>query len=328
TVASSWTGPQVRVARPAGALRLAGWLSTDAAAALVGSRDSLDLLMAASARRGFRAVPLGGGANALVESRIVRSETFNVLGRLPGRGPLASEAVIIGGHYDHFGIGRPVDGDSIYNGAVDNASGTAAVLAIAEAIVDSRARPARSIVFMGFGAEESGLLGSTAYAARPTIPLRRIAALINVDGVNLAGRTRDVSALGTDHSTLGATFTRAAAAEGLVVSTSEEALLKGYFFRSDHFPFVRAGIPALSLQGSTDYIGKPAEFAKAQEAEYNEKRYHQPSDEVLPTFRYDGAEQVMRVVIRVALAVANAPTQPTWARTSEFREAGVRRLAR
>jgi Zn-dependent M28 family amino/carboxypeptidase len=327
TVASSWTGPQVRVARPAGALKLAGWLSSEAAAALVGSRDSLDRLMAAAARRGFRAVALGGTADAAVESRIVRSETFNVLGRLPGRGPLSSEAVIIGGHYDHFGIGRPVDGDSIYNGAVDNASGTAAVLAIAEAIVDSRARPARSIVFMGFGAEESGLLGSTAYAARPTIPLRRIAALINVDGVNLAGRTRDVSALGTEHSTLGTTFTRAAAAEGLVVSISEEALLKGYFFRSDHFPFVRAGIPALSLQGSTDYIGKPADFARKQEEEYNATRYHQPSDELLPSFRYDGAEQVMRVVIRVALAAANAPTQPTWARTSEFREAGARRLA-
>ena len=326
TVASSWTGPQVRVARTAGPLKVAGWLSREAAGSLTGGGAALDRLMEESARKGFRPRPLDATAEARVESTVRQSETVNVLGRLPGRGPLAGEAVIIGGHYDHLGVGAPVDGDSIYNGAVDNASGTAAVLAIAEAFVKSQVRPARSLVFMGFGAEESGLLGSTAFAARPSIPLRRIAAVINVDEVNLNGRTRDVSALGVDQSSLGISFTRAAAAEGLKVSTSDQALLKGFFFRSDHFPFVRAGVPALYLQWGKDFVGQPPEFATRKETEYNDKRYHQAADNVLPEFRYDGAEQVMKVIVRTALAVANAPGQPTWNRNSEFREAGEARL--
>lgn len=328
TVASSWTGPQVRVARPAGPLKVAGWLSTDAAASLMGGRDSLDRLMAGAGRKEFRAVSLGGRAEARVESRVVHSETYNIIGRLPGRGPRASEAVIIGGHYDHLGIGTPVDRDSIHNGAADNASGTGAVLAMAEALVSSGVRPARSIVFMAFGAEESGLLGSTAFAARPSIPLRNVAAVLNVDGVNLSGRTRDIAALGLDQSSLGRDFERAAAAEKLTVSTNEDALLKGYFFRSDHFPLVRAGVPALSLQGGNDFVGQPADFGRKQEEEYNAKRYHQPSDEILPSFRYDGAEQAMRVILRVALAAAEAPAQPTWNAGSEFREAGARRIGR
>ena len=326
TVASSWTGAQVRVARQAGPLKVAGWLSRETAGSLTGGAAALDRLMEESARKGFRPRALGATADARVTSTVRQSETVNVLGRLPGRGPLADEAVIIGGHYDHLGIGAPVDGDSIYNGAVDNASGTAAVLAIAEAFVRSRVQPARSLVFMGFGAEESGLLGSTAFAARPSIPLRRIAAVVNVDVVNLNGRTRDVSALGVDQSSLGTVFTRAAAAEGLKVSTSEEALLKGFFFRSDHFPFVRAGVPALSMQSGVDFVGQPSDYAARMEAEYNDKRYHQAADNVLPAFRYDGAEQVMKVIVRAALAAANAPSQPTWNRTSEFREAGEARL--
>jgi Zn-dependent M28 family amino/carboxypeptidase len=282
--------------------------------------------MEESGRKGFRPRPLGATAQAAVRSEVRQSETMNVVGRLPGRGPLATEAVLIGGHYDHLGIGAAVDGDSIYNGAVDNASGTAAVLAIAEAFVESGVRPARSLVFMGFGAEESGLLGSTAYAARPTIPLRRIAAVINVDVVNLLGRTRDVAALGVDQSSLGTLFTRAAGAEGLKVSTSEEALLKGSFFRSDHFPFVRAGVPALSMQSGMNFVGQAGDYGQRMNREYEEKRYHQAADNVLPGFRYDGAAQVMRVVVRTAVAAANAAAQPTWNRSSEFREAGEARL--
>jgi Zn-dependent M28 family amino/carboxypeptidase len=328
TVASSWTGPQVRAERPAGPLEVAGWLTTEAAAALVGGTDSLGRLMASAARRGFRAVPLGGRAEARVESSVSRSETFNVVGRLPGRGARAAEAVMIGGHYDHLGIGIAVDGDSIYNGAMDNASGTAAMLAMAEALVSSGARPARSIVFIGFGAEESGLLGSIAYASRPTVPLRNLAAVLNVDVVNVLGRTRDIAALGLDQSSLGRDFARAAAAEKLRISTNEDALLKGYFFRSDHFPFVRAGVPALAIESGSEFVGQPDDFGRKQQEDYSAKRYHQPADEVLPSFRYDGAEQAMRVVLRVALAVANAPAQPAWSPQSEFREAGAKRTGR
>ena len=328
TVASSWTGPQVRVARAAGPLAVAGWLTEQSAAAIVGGTDALARLTDAAGRKGFKAVSLNASATAAVSSTIRRSETHNVVARLPGRGPRAAEAVLIGGHYDHLGVGVPVNGDSIYNGAVDNASGTAAMLAAAEAMVAAGVKPARSILFMGFAAEESGLLGSTAFAARPTIPLRQIAAVLNVDVMNLGGRTRDVSALGTDQSSLGAVFTRAAAAEGLRVSVNQDALVRGSFFRSDHFPFARAGVPALSLEGGEEFVGKPAGYAAQLGEDYGNRRYHQPSDEVLPSFDYEGAVQQVRVIVRTALAVAASPGQPSYNPGSEFRKAGEARVAR
>jgi Zn-dependent M28 family amino/carboxypeptidase len=233
---------------------------------------------------------------------------------------------LIGGHYDHLGVGAPVGGDSIYNGALDNASGTAGMLATAESFRQSGIHTGRSLIFMAFAAEESGLLGSTAFTENPTIPLKRIAAVLNVDVMNLSGRTRDVAALGVDQSSLGKLFTRAAAAEGLRVTTNEDALIRGSFFRSDHFPFARAGIPALSLESGTDFVGRPKEWGQKQVDEYTATRYHQPSDEILPTFSYDGAVQQIRVIIRTAVAVATAKGQPTWNRGSEFRNAGEARL--
>ena len=326
TIQSGWTGPQVRIEEPPTSLFVAGWLSQEAAGRMIrqGGQD-LAQFMEKAATRQFRAVPLGVQLDAGVRSAITRSETSNVLGRWPGQGRLASEAVLITGHYDHFGIGTAVDGDSIYNGAEDNASGTAAVLAAAEAFARGRVRTARSMVFVGFTAEESGLLGSQAFVAKPPIPLSRIAAILNLDVMNLYGRTRDVSALGLDQSSLGAVFGRAAAAEGLRVSINKDALLHGSYFRSDHFPFARAGVPGTSIQNGEQYIGKPKDYGHEKKAEYTDKRYHQPSDEVLPWFTYDGALQQLRVVLRTAVAVGNAPSQPTWNRTSEFREAGEAR---
>ena len=323
TVQSSWTGPQVRIEEPPSSLLVAGWLSEAAATRLfkAGGQD-LSSLMDQAARRGFRAVPLGMGLDATVHSEIARSATANVLARYPGHGALSREAVMIGGHYDHFGIATPVDGDSIYNGAEDNASGTAAVLAAAEAFTRSKVTTGRSIVFAAFTAEESGLLGSQAFVAKPTIPLSRIAAILNLDVMNLNGRTRDVSALGLDQSSLGAVFQKAGAAEGLTVSVNHDALLKGSYFRSDHFPFARAGVPGTSIENGESYIGQPADYGEKKKDEYVAKRYHQPSDEVLPSFSYGGAVQQLRVIVRTAVGVANAPRQPTWNKTSEFREAG------
>jgi Zn-dependent M28 family amino/carboxypeptidase len=327
TVLSGWVGPQVRLETPPGSLVVAGWLQHDAAARLFRqSGQDLAALTAAAARPGFRAVPLGIQLDASVRSTIRRSETQNVLGRWPGRGPLAREAVLIGGHYDHFGIGAPVDGDSIYNGAEDNASGTAGVLAAAEAFVRSGVHTARSIVFIGFAAEESGLLGSQALATNPPFPLRDMAAILNLDVLNLYGRTRDFSALGLDQSSLGPTMGRAAAAEGLKVTTSEEALLQGSYFRSDHFSLARVGVPGTSLERGSDFVGRPAGWGKEQSEKYVAERYHQPSDEVLPWFNYDGAIQQLRVTIRTAVLVANAESQPAWNATSEFRQAAEARL--
>jgi Zn-dependent M28 family amino/carboxypeptidase len=327
TVTGSWTGEQVRLEQPPGSLVIAGWMRDEVAGQLF-SRAGLDLpaLMSQAGKKGFQAVPVPFGIEAGVHSAIRRSATANVVARLPGRGRLAKEAVLLSGHYDHLGVRAPVNGDSIYNGAEDNASGTAAVLAAAEAFVKSGVTTQRSIMFMAVGAEESGLLGSQAFAANPTLPLKDLAAVLNMDVMNLYGRTRDIAALGLDQSSLGAVFATAAAAEGLKVVVDSSSLIRGSFFRSDHFPFAMVGVPALSLEGGQDFIDRPAGWGEQQQEEYNEKRYHQPQDEVLPWFVMDGAMQQVRVIIRTAVAVANAPAQPVWDAGSEFRLAGQSRV--
>ena len=326
TVTGSWTGEQVRLETPATSLVVAGWIRDSVAARVLAAGGmNLDELMQRAGRKGFRAVPLPFGLEAGVQSQVRRSETANVVARLPGHGRLASEAVLIGGHYDHLGVRAPVDGDSIYNGAEDNASGTAAVLAAAEAFVRSDVQPQRSILFMAFGAEESGLLGSQAFAERPTVPLKDLAAVLNMDVMNLYGRTRDISALGLDQSSLGRVFELSARAEGLRVVEDSTSLIQGSFFRSDHFPFAKAGVPALSLESGHDFEGRPPGWGEEQQKEYTAHRYHQPQDEILPWFTMDGAVQQIRVILRTALAVADAPTQPTWNPSSEFRAAGEAR---
>jgi Zn-dependent M28 family amino/carboxypeptidase len=328
TVLSGWTGPQVRLETPPSSLLAAGWIQQETAAKVfqAGGKDLAELT-AAAARPGFKAVPLGVGVTASVKSTIRRTETANVIGRLPGHGPHAREAVLIGGHYDHFGIGAPVNGDSIYNGAEDNASGTAAVMTAAEAFVRSGVRPDRSLIFVGFAAEESGLIGSQALADHPPVPLRDVATILNLDVMNLYGRTTDVSALGLDQSSLGKVFTAAAAAEGLKVSTNQEALLTGSYFRSDHFSLARVGVPGTSIENGSSYVGRPEGWGREQKEKYTAERYHQPSDQMRSWFTYGGVVQQLRVTVRTALAVADAPSQPVWSRTSEFREAGERRVA-
>jgi Zn-dependent M28 family amino/carboxypeptidase len=157
------------------------------------------------------------------------------------------------------------------------------------------------------------------------VPLRDIAAILNLDVMNLYGRTRDVSALGLEQSTLGKTFRSAAAAEGLGVTSNQEALLRGAFFRSDHFPLARVGVPGTSVENGSMYVGKPPGYGREQKDKYVAERYHQPADEILPWFTYDGAVQQLRVTVRTAVAVANASTQPEWQPTSEFRKAGLAR---
>ena len=283
----------------------------------------LDSLRRLAEQRAFRPVELP--VTVEIASRLSRRPVGgnNVVGILSGAG---QDAVVLMAHYDHLGVGRVVNGDSIYNGAEDNASGTAAMLTAAEAFQRSGIVPRRSILFMAFGAEESGLLGSEAFATRPTLPLRRLAAVLNMDVMNLYGRTRDIAALGGDQSSLGEVFRVAAAAERLRVRVDSGALIRGSFFRSDHFPFVRAGVPALSLESGGDFVGHPAGWGDEQEKRYTSERYHQPQDELLPWFTMDGAVQQVRVVLRTALLIAMAPAQPTWKAGSEFQAAGEARL--
>jgi Zn-dependent M28 family amino/carboxypeptidase len=318
-VRSSWTVEQLQLdRRRPESLVVAGWVSTEAARAALAERGlALDTLTRAAARRDFRPVATGLRATVTVTSRLRHVESENVVARLPGRDSLlAREVVLFTAHWDHKGIGPAVAGDTIYNGAEDNASGVAAMLAAAQALAAVRPRPRRTILFVATTAEESGLLGSAAYVAAPLVPLAQTALVINLDVTNVRGRTRDISALGADRSTAGAVFTAAARAESLVVAGEPD--VRGAFFRSDHFPFARAGVPALSIRPGLDFVGRSRDWGREQEALYNRQRYHQPSDEYGESFDFAGMAQQVRVAVRVAWAVAEAAELPRWHATSEF----------
>lgn len=331
TVMNSWTVDQVRLIKPNTSLAWAGWITQSAVDAMLraGGHD-LGQLMAAAGHRGFHPVHTGITVHGEVRSTVHFTTTANVVARLPGSDPaLRDQVVVIGAHWDHHGITpRPVNGDSILNGALDNASGVATMLAVAEAYTRAGVAPRRSILFVSFTAEEKGLLGSQAFAENPLVPLRDVAAILNIDGANLWGTTRDIGALGADQSALGRTFAEAARAEGLRVTTNEEALKSGSFFRSDHFPLAKVGVPGLSFQAGEDFVGKPAGWGRQQSVEYTRLRYHQVGDEILPWYTVDGAVQEARVLARVAWLVGGAPQQPKWNPGSEFRAAGERRAGR
>ena len=320
-VRGSWSVEQFKLDRPQSpSLPFAGWVTEGSArAALAQAGLSLDLLSRSAARRDFRPVATGLQAWVRIHSVLRRVASENVAARLPGRDSrLAAQAVLITSHWDHKGIGPIIRGDSIYNGAEDNASGVAAMLGVAKSLTQLP-RPARSIVFLSTTAEESGLLGSEAYVQRPLFPLAQTAAVLNLDVTNVRGATRDIGALGMDRSTLGPVFQSSAEAESLTAESQPD--VRGSFFRSDHFPFARSGVPALSIKPGVDFVGQPRGWGEEQERLYNEQRYHQPSDEYGPTYRYAGLAQQVRVVVRTALDVANARELPRWLPTSEFQRA-------
>ena len=317
-VRGSWSVEQFKLDQPhSPSIAFAGWVTEGAARAeLAKAGLNLDSLSRAAARRDFRPVATGLQAAVRIYSDLRRVESANVAARLPGRDPrLASQAVLITAHWDHKGIGPAIRGDSIYNGAEDNASGIAAILGAAKALTQLP-RATRSIVFLATTAEESGLLGSEAYVQRPLLPLAQTAAVLNLDVTNVRGATRDIGALGLDRSTLGPVFDSAARAEGLTVESQPD--IRGSFFRSDHFPFARSGVPALSIKPGVDFVGRPSGWGREQESIYNEQRYHQPNDEYQPTFRYAGMAQQVRVTVRAARAIANSPVMPRWLPSSEF----------
>jgi len=316
-VRGSWSVEQFKLDQPhSPSLAFAGWITEATAGELLRKAGGLEALARAAARRDFRPVSTGITANVAIRSSLRRVASENVVARLPGRDARrAAEAVLITSHWDHKGIGPAIRGDSIYNGAEDNASGIAATLGIAKALVQLP-RAARSIIFVATTAEESGLLGSEAYVQQPLIPLGQTAAVLNLDVTNVRGATRDIGALGIDRSTLGPMFTAAARAESLTVVSQPD--VRGAFFRSDHFPFARSGVPALSIKQGIDFVGKPKGWGEDQEGIYNQQRYHQPSDEYQPTFRYAGMAQQVRVTARLARAIANDPSLPRWLPSSEF----------
>jgi Zn-dependent M28 family amino/carboxypeptidase len=300
-------------------LGVRGWI-TDSSASVLLRQAGLDLatLRAQAATREFRPVATGITLDIGFRNTVQHLASENVVGVLRGADSrLGKEYVALTAHWDHHGIGPVVNGDSIYNGANDNASGVADLLAVARAAVASP-RAKRSLLFVFVTAEESGLLGSSYFAQSPTVPAAQIMANLNIDGGNLLGRTRDLNVLGDTKSSLGPQLAGMVRQQGMRLSEDlhPEA---GHFYRSDHFSFAKVGVPAVSIGAGTDVVGKPAGWGAAQDDDYTAHRYHQPSDEYRPDFDLSGAAQLSEIVLRFALQVANAPGAPTWNRDAEFR---------
>ncbi|WP_439651442.1 M28 family metallopeptidase [Pacificimonas pallii] len=320
TVESSWSGPQIEMDRPdngAGRVAVEGWMHGDLAAKLFSAAD-LDMaaLVARAKSRDFAAVPMGVTASATLTNTIRRQQSNNVIGILPGS-KRPDEYVLYTAHWDHLGRCAPGEADEICNGAFDNATGTAGLIELARA--HAEAGPAdRSLVFLAVTAEESGLLGSAYYAEQPVYPLAQTVGGLNMDGLNILGRTNDVVVIGAGKSELEDILTAEAEAQGrrMELESSPE---KGYFYRSDHFSLAKKGVPMLYAEGGVDIVGKGGEFGEAAADDYITNRYHLPGDEYDPDWVWDGAVQDLELNYRIGRALANSQDWPNWREGDEFR---------
>jgi Zn-dependent M28 family amino/carboxypeptidase len=331
-VQTSWTGEQFELPQTGNEpiIKIKAW-ATDSACkriAQLGGKN-LDALRAKAERRDFKPVPLGVTFSLTMANTIRRLKTANVVGFLPGRDPvLRNEYVVYSAHHDHLGVGAAsADGDSIYNGAVDNASGTAAMLAIAQACAQMPAemRPRRSIMFAAVAAEESGLLGSLKFCTDPPVPPGYLAANINIDGVSIWGRTKDLAIIGMGKSSMDQVVKEIAAWQGRVVK-GDQFPDKGFFYRSDQFNFSKIGVTATYCDPGTEVIGKPEGWGKEQMEKWERTNYHQVSDEYEESWNLEGAVEDTQLLFLVGLKVANADQMPSWTPGDEFEAARKKAL--
>jgi len=309
--------------------QISAWVTEDTARDLIAMAGfDLDELREQAYNRDFRPVPLGITTSISMDVEIDRVQSANVLGLIPGSDPdLKDEVVIYTAHHDHLGIGKPnEEGDAIYNGAFDNATGVAQAMAIARAIKALAEAPRRSVLIALVGAEEQGLLGSEYYAANPTFSPGKIAANINYDGGNVWGHTHDVTYIGLGKSSIDQIATMIAAEQGRVVKPDQFSD-KGYFYRSDQFSFAKIGVPAMYLDTGTDFVDRPKEWGRQQQNHYTEVNYHQPSDEYDPNWNLDGMIDDARLGYWTGLAIANADAMPVWNVGDEFEAARLEALA-
>jgi Zn-dependent M28 family amino/carboxypeptidase len=324
-VRNSNTGPLLEADSADGhAERIAieGWVTLEAARrafALAG--QDFDALERAAARPGFHALPLSARATVAVRNTVRRARSANVIGIVPGaRRP--NEYVLYMAHWDHFGrsLAPGTTGDPIYHGAVDNATGVAAILEIARAFGHARRPPDRSVVFLALTGEEQGLLGSAHYAAHPVFPLAATAAAINIDALLPVGRTRDVEVIGFGASELEDALGAAAARQGRVLRPDSQPE-KGFFFRSDHFNLAKLGVPALYVKSGVEARDHPAGWVEAQVQDYIARRYHKPADTYDPAWDVAGSLEDIELLYAVGREVANQRRWPAWYPSSEFRAA-------
>jgi Zn-dependent M28 family amino/carboxypeptidase len=297
-----------------------GWITLETARALFSNAgQDYDALKKLAATRAFKPVPLGTTASLALDVKLRAVDSRNVVARLEGGDPvLRDQYVVYTSHWDHLGVGEPVNGDRIYNGAVDNATGTAGLVEIARAFTKLPAAPRRSVVFLAVTAEEQGLLGSEHYARHPIYPLERTLADINIDAMNVHGRTRDLTVIGYGATDIDAVARDVAAEQGRVVEPEPEPE-KGGYYRSDHFPFARQGVPAFYSGGGDQFVDKPADYAKTTRDAYTTVRYHKPQDEVQPDWDLSGMVEDLKLLFGLGYRVAQGDAWPQWTPGNEFK---------
>ena len=328
-VQSSWTGEQFQLPAVEGEehLQVEAWLSEEASRELMTfAGQDLDELMQRAQTREFEPVPLGVSTSITLANEVRSVETANVIGKLPG-GERADEVVLYTAHHDHLGVGQPNDaGDAIYNGALDNASGTAQVLAIAKAYKALPEPPARSILFNFVGAEEQGLLGSAYYAANPTVPPGKIAAVMNIDGGNIWGRTTDITFVGYEKSNLGPLVEAWAARQDRIVKP-DQFPDRGFYYRSDQFSLAKVGVPGVYLDTGLTFRDRHEGWGKEQIEAWEAEHYHQPSDEITEDWTFEGMVEDARLSFYVGYDVAQSEEMPEWVPGDEFEAARQEALA-
>ena len=324
-IQTSWSGEEFELLGNKGKrLELKGWGTEKGLREVVKmSGFDLDDLREQAESRDFRPIPLGTTLSIELEGVVRKQNTANVLGLLPGSDPEASDEVLIYmAHHDHLGMGveRDLRGDNIYNGAVDNATGVAALLTMARAYSQMNPPPKRSILFAAVGAEEQGLLGSRFFAQNPTLHPGKMAAVINMDGTNIIGRTHDVNVIGYGKSNLDAIVVAVAKTQKRIV-TPDHFPDRGYYYRSDQFSLAKIGVPGVYLHSGIEVVGKPAGWGKQQLDKWVEKIYHQPSDEYSKDWDLSGALEDTRLLYEVGRRIANQANMPAWNAGDEFEAA-------
>ena len=320
-VESSWSGPQFYAQSANGGAdqtKINGWIQKDVAAKIFAAAGkNLDAQMKAAKKKGFKAVDLGLKASSSFENTISKMNSKNVVGILKGK-TRPDEYVIYTAHWDHLGRCKPApDGDDICNGAVDNATGTAALVALAEAHVKAGA-PDRSIIFLAVTAEESGLLGSKYYAENPIYPLNKTVGGVNMDAFGMAGPAKNVIVVGKGKSGLDRYLEAALTGDGRVAE-AEPTPEKGYYYRSDHFSFAKQGVPMIYFEGGEDLVEGGREAGEAISKDYTDNRYHGPKDEYDPNWNWDGVMGDLKVYYTVARMLAMTEDWPNWNDGDEFR---------
>ncbi|HKV42435.1 MAG TPA: M28 family metallopeptidase [Blastocatellia bacterium] len=298
-----------------------GWITNQKARELFGAAGKdFDELKRAAVSREFKPVPLGARAVLTLHNQIRHIDSHNVIAKLEGSDPkLKDQYIIYTAHWDHLGIGLPnAKGDRIYNGAADNASGCAGLIELARAFKALPNPPRRSILFLSVTAEEKGLLGSKYYAENPVYPLSKTLADINMDVLNLYGRTRDITVIGLGNSTLDDVLRQAAAERGRRLRPDPRPEV-GSYYRSDHFSFAKQGVPALDTDSGIDYIGRPSGWGLKKHEEYTANDYHKPSDEIKPDWNLAGAVEDLKLLATVGYRVANKDRYPEWKPGTEFK---------